>query len=279
MTTLDQFCCFSCNLVVFFVCLFLQYITTTLDKFSCFCYNLVFCFVVFFSTSWQHWISFLAFATTWWFFCCCLFFPEVHNNNTGSVFLLFLQLGFLLLLGSPPPPLQHIMTTLDQFSLISYNLMFFVFFPSVHNNNIGSVFSLRLHLGQGSWWRASAVLEQQSFAPGLPCTDQEIWGTGREHHGVAWILRCWAYFSSVWYVIWERKIYVHSRNSSVVRAPDSCRKVAGSSPCRSGRRIIFSRVDFFVLTLILVSVPSLCCRSSTSKILVMLPKVQVAGYS
>ena len=33
-------------------------------------------------------------------------------------------------------------------------------------------------------------------------------------------------------------------DSSVVRAPDSWSKVAGSNPCRSGGRIFFSRVNF-----------------------------------
>ena len=33
-------------------------------------------------------------------------------------------------------------------------------------------------------------------------------------------------------------------DSSVVRAPDRDRKVAGSNPCRSGGRIFFSRVNF-----------------------------------
>ena len=52
-------------------------------------------------------------------------------------------------------------------------------------------------------------------------------------------------------------------DSSVIerRTPD--RKVAGSSPDRSGGRIFFSKVNFLVLTLITVFHPPYCYRSST----------------
>ena len=58
------------------------------------------------------------------------------------------------------------------------------------------------------------------------------------------------------------------------------RKVMGSSPGgRSGGRIFFLQGQHSVLTLISVSLPPPCYRSSTKMIPVVLPKVQVAGYS
>ena len=56
------------------------------------------------------------------------------------------------------------------------------------------------------------------------------------------------------------------------------RKVASSNPGRSGGRNVFSRV-YFVFWLLLVSDPPLCYRSGTWKTPVILPKVQVAGYT
>ena len=56
-------------------------------------------------------------------------------------------------------------------------------------------------------------------------------------------------------------------------------KVAGSNPCRSGRENFLLQGEVSVLTLISVSVPPPCYHSSTQKIPVILPKVQVSGYS
>ena len=57
------------------------------------------------------------------------------------------------------------------------------------------------------------------------------------------------------------------------------RKVAGSNPCWSGGRIFLLRGQLSVLTLISVSVPPPCYRSSTKKTPLTLPQVPVAGYS
>ena len=56
------------------------------------------------------------------------------------------------------------------------------------------------------------------------------------------------------------------------------RKVASSNLTRNGTRIIFSTVNF-VCWLYLVSIPSPCYCSSMQKTLVILSKVQVAGYT
>ena len=63
------------------------------------------------------------------------------------------------------------------------------------------------------------------------------------------------------------------------------RKVAGSSPGRVAgfkkkkKKKNLSRVNFMCWSFISVSVPPPCYRSSKYKIPVILPKVQVAGYS
>ena len=64
---------------------------------------------------------------------------------------------------------------------------------------------------------------------------------------------------------------------SVVECQTHAWMVMSLSPCRSGRRILFSRVNF--LYRLLVHAPPLCYQSSTENILVIVLKVQVAGYS
>ena len=68
-------------------------------------------------------------------------------------------------------------------------------------------------------------------------------------------------------------------DSSVVRAPDSWLKGRGFESLLERRENFLLRGRLSVLTLISVSVPPPCYHSSTYKIPVILPKVQVAGYS
>ena len=73
--------------------------------------------------------------------------------------------------------------------------------------------------------------------------------------------------------------HLGSGDSSVVECQTyHHQKVSGSSPGESSRRF-FLQGQLSVLTLILVSVPPLCYCSNMLKIPVILPKVQVAGYS
>ena len=65
--------------------------------------------------------------------------------------------------------------------------------------------------------------------------------------------------------------------SSVVGALDSWLKGRGFKSQQMWPDNLFVRVQLSVLTLILVSVPPLCYRSSMQKIPIILPKVQVAG--
>ena len=56
------------------------------------------------------------------------------------------------------------------------------------------------------------------------------------------------------------------------------RKVPGSIPALAAGNVLFHG-QLSVLTFISVSVPPPCYRNSTGKFPVILPKVQVAGYS
>ena len=80
--------------------------------------------------------------------------------------------------------------------------------------------------------------------------------------------------------------YMHARmrtreqgRSSVVECRNCDLKAAGPIPGKSSGRIFFSRVSFFVLTLLSVPFPLLCYHSGMQKTLVILPKVQVTDYS
>ena len=73
--------------------------------------------------------------------------------------------------------------------------------------------------------------------------------------------------------------FLNSRKSSVVRAPDSWLKGSRFESLQDWWGNFLLQGQLPVLTLIFVSVPPLCYRSSTLKIPVILPKVQVAGYS
>ena len=66
---------------------------------------------------------------------------------------------------------------------------------------------------------------------------------------------------------------------SVVRAPDSWLKGRGFESLLERRENFLLQGPLSVLTLISVSDPPPCYHSSTYKIPVILPKVQVAGYS
>ena len=68
-------------------------------------------------------------------------------------------------------------------------------------------------------------------------------------------------------------------DSSVVRAPDSWLKGRGFKSLQEQQENFVFQGQPSVLTLISVSIPPLYYRSSTEKIPVTLPKVQVAGYS
>ena len=67
-------------------------------------------------------------------------------------------------------------------------------------------------------------------------------------------------------------------DSSVVRAPDSWTKGRGFESPQERRETFLLHGQLSVLTLISISVPPPCYCSRTYKILVILPKVQVAGY-
>ena len=56
-------------------------------------------------------------------------------------------------------------------------------------------------------------------------------------------------------------------------------KVAGSNPCWNGGRIFFSRVNFLCWLLFWYPFHPRVTTVARKKILVILPKVQVAGYS
>ena len=77
--------------------------------------------------------------------------------------------------------------------------------------------------------------------------------------------------------IWIVKL--GSRDTSVVRAPDSWSKGRGFKSLLEWWENFLLQGQLSVLTLISVSVPPPCYRSSTQKSPVILPKVQVAGYS
>ena len=66
---------------------------------------------------------------------------------------------------------------------------------------------------------------------------------------------------------------------SVVDRRAHDRKIAGSNPGRTDRRMFVSRNTLSILTLASVSVPPLCYRSCTQTFPVILPKVQVAAMS
>ena len=69
------------------------------------------------------------------------------------------------------------------------------------------------------------------------------------------------------------------QDSSVVRVLDLWSKGRGFKSLQEWRENFLLWGQISVLTLILVSVPPPCYRSSTKKTLVSLPKVEVAGYS
>ena len=77
---------------------------------------------------------------------------------------------------------------------------------------------------------------------------------------------------------WHIPVY-RGGDGSVVRAPDSWLKGRGFESLLELRENFVLQGRLSVLTLISVSVPPPCYHSSTWKIPVILPKVQVAGYS
>ena len=82
------------------------------------------------------------------------------------------------------------------------------------------------------------------------------------------------------YILTGRHLHtVGGGDSSVVRAPDSWLKGRGFESLLERRENFLLQGRLSVLTLISVSVPPPCYHSSTYKIPVILPKVQVAGYS
>ena len=70
-----------------------------------------------------------------------------------------------------------------------------------------------------------------------------------------------------------------SGDSSVVRAPDSWSRGRGFESLQERWENCLLQGQLSVLTLISVSVPPPCYLSSTQKTPVILPKVEVAGYS
>ena len=68
-----------------------------------------------------------------------------------------------------------------------------------------------------------------------------------------------------------------SGDSSVVRVPDSWSKGCGFESLLEWQENFLLQGQLSVLTLISVSIPPLCYRSSTKKIPVILPKVQVTA--
>ena len=65
-----------------------------------------------------------------------------------------------------------------------------------------------------------------------------------------------------------------SQDSLLVERKTHDQKVVSLNPGRSIGRIFFSRINSYS-----VSIPPLCYHSGTLKTLVILPKVQVAGYT
>jgi len=72
-------------------------------------------------------------------------------------------------------------------------------------------------------------------------------------------------------------VLVRGGDSSVVKAPDSWLKGRGFESLLEWRENFLLQGRLSVLTLISVSIPPLCYRSSTKKIPVILPKVQVTA--
>ena len=104
------------------------------------------------------------------------------------------------------------------------------------------------------------------------CFFHSCWCDRRDWLGVKTQWHCDDLFLHL--VLWMER----SRDSLLVRAPDSGSKTAGSSPGRSGGRMFFSRVNS--VCWLLFGVRSISCyRSGTYKTLVILLKVQMTGYT